>query len=201
MIKAIIFDLGGVIVPLDFPRAYQALEALGACAAKEIPTRIAATGLVPRFETGKVEPEEFARQMCESLSLTLSFDTFCDLWAKIFPPHTLIPEDFLKALRQNYRLLLLSNTNAIHFGFILKNYPLLRHLNHFVLSYEIGVMKPEPEIYQAAIARSECKPEECFFVDDVLDNVEAARREGMDAERFVSFEQLQRDLRARAIDV
>jgi putative hydrolase of the HAD superfamily len=201
MIKTIIFDLGGVIVPLDFKRGYQAMEALcGHCAA-DIPKKIAATGLVPQFETGLVEPEEFARQICECLGLKTSYDEFCELWGSIFPPHTLIPESFLEALRERYRLLLLSNTNALHFSFIRKNYPLLRHLDHFILSYEVRAMKPSPEIYQAAIANSNCGAHECFFIDDVADNVEAARREGMDAARFVSFEQMQQDFRDRAIQV
>ena len=201
MIKTIIFDLGGVIVPLDFKRGYKAIEALCGCRAADIPQRIAATGLVPRFETGLVEPDEFVRQICECLGLQTNFDDFCELWGSIFPPHTLIPESLLESLRRRYRLLLLSNTNSLHFSFVRKNYPLLRHMDHFVLSYEVRAMKPAPEIYQAAIALSNCSAQECFFIDDIADNVEAARREGMDAARFVSHEQLQKDLRERAIEV
>lgn len=201
MIKTIIFDLGGVIIPLDFKRGYQAMESVCGCRAAEIPARIASTGLVPRFETGHVEPEEFVRAICDCLGLTMNFDEFCELWASIFPGHTLIPESLLEALRERYRLLLLSNTNTLHFEFIRKNYPLLRHMDHFVLSYEVGSMKPAPEIYHAAIAHSGCKPEECLFIDDMAENVEAARREGMDAARFVSYEQLQSDLKERAIEL
>ncbi|MCW5980304.1 MAG: HAD family phosphatase [Bryobacteraceae bacterium] len=200
MIKTIIFDLGGVIVPLDFKRGYEAMEAVCGCRAADIPRRIASTGLVPQFEKGQVKPEDFVAAMCDCLGLEMDFDEFCGLWASIFPPHTLIPESFLESLRARYRLLLLSNTNALHFSFIHKNYPLLRHMDHFVLSYEVGAMKPSPEIYHAALARSECSPQECLFIDDVADNVEAARREGMDAEQFHSFDQLRRDLKTRAID-
>lgn len=201
MIKTIIFDLGGVIVPLDFKRGYLAMEALCGHRAADIPARISSTGLVPRFEMGLVQPEEFVQQISACLGLKTSFDEFCDLWGSIFPPETLIPEALLESLRQRYRLLLLSNTNSLHFSFIRKNYPLLRHLDHFVLSYEVGSMKPSPEIYHAAIANSNCAANECFFIDDVADNVEAARREGMDATRFVSYEQLKDDFRHRAIEV
>ncbi len=201
MTKTVIFDLGGVIVPLDFRRAYAAIEGLSPFCAEQIPARIAATGLVPQLEQGLIEPREFAARISEALNLAVSFEEFCHLWSAIFPPHTLIPESLLESLRGRHRLLLLSNTNAIHFPFIRDNYPLLRHFDDFILSYEVGAMKPAPEIYRAAIARSACAPEECFFIDDVPENVDAARREGLDAARFVSYEQLREELRARKIEV
>jgi putative hydrolase of the HAD superfamily len=201
MIKTVIFDLGGVIVPLDFRRGYEALQGLSPYRAEEIPARIAATGLVPRLEKGLIEPEEFAARISEALDLGVSFEEFCRIWSAIFPPHTLIPESLLESLRGRHRLLLLSNTNAIHFPFIRNHYPLLRHFDDFVLSYQVGAMKPAPEIYREAVARSGCAPRECFFIDDVAENVEAARREGLDAARFVSYEQLRDELRARQIDV
>jgi putative hydrolase of the HAD superfamily len=200
MTKTVIFDLGGVIVPLDFPRAYQALEGRTPYPASEIPARIASTGLVPELETGRIEPEAFAERICDALGLRVSYEEFCELWSTVFPPRTLIPEGLLAGLRRRHRLLLLSNTNAIHFPYIRRNFPILEHFDDFVLSYEVGAMKPAREIYREAIARSGCEPQECFFTDDVADNVEAARREGIDAEQFHGYEQLERDLRARGID-
>ena len=200
-IKAVIFDLGGVIVPLDFERGYAAMKPLCRCPPEEIPRRLDSTDLMYRLEIGQVEPGEFARAMCKVLDLDLDFEEFCEVWGSIFPPRTLIPGSLLEALRSRYRLLLLSNTNAIHFPYIRKNYPLLRHFHHFVLSYEVGALKPAPEIYREAIAQSGCGPEECFFTDDVLDNVEAARREGIDAAQFVSYEQIKMELAQRAVEV
>jgi glycosyltransferase involved in cell wall biosynthesis len=87
----------------------------------------------------------------------------------------------LEGLRKRYRLLLLSNTNAIHFAMIRENYPMLRHFHDFILSYEVKAMKPNPAIYREAVARAGCDAGECFFTDDIRDYVEAARREGLDA--------------------
>ena len=67
MIKTVIFDLGKVIVPFDFTRGYRAMEPLCGYPAAEIPKRIASTDLVTRFESGKVEPEDFVRQLCKLL--------------------------------------------------------------------------------------------------------------------------------------
>jgi HAD superfamily hydrolase (TIGR01509 family) len=74
---------------------------------------------------------------------------------------------------------------------------LLQQFHDYVLSYEVGAIKPSPLIYQEAIARAGCLPGECFFTDDALVNVEAARAEGIDAVQFQSLEQLRHELRKR----
>ena len=96
-------------------------------------------------------------------------------------------------------MILLSNTNAIHFPWIQQTYPLLRHFHDLVLSYEVKAMKPHPDIYRAAIARAGCRPEECFYTDDIAEFVEGARALGIDAVQFENAAQLERELRAREI--
>jgi glucose-1-phosphatase len=197
--KALIFDLGGVIVPFDFKRAYARIEPLCGYAAEEIPKRIGATGLVQRFESGQIEPEPFVAELLSRLGVSMSYAEFCDLWTCIFLPGPLIPEDLFRKLRERYRLILLSNTNAIHFGMLSGRYPLLDHFHDQVLSYQVGAMKPSPLIYQTAIARAGCAAEECFFTDDVLPYVEGARAAGMDAVQFQSAAQLERELQSRGV--
>lgn len=199
MIRAILFDLGNTIVPFDFQRGYARMEQHCQWPAAEIPKRIAQTGLVPKFETGDVEPEEFVASLCAELGLRLSHQEFCDLWTSIFLPGMLIPESLLASLAERYRLVLVSNTNAIHFGMVRSNYPLLRHFHELVLSHEVGAAKPSPKIYREAIVRAGCAADECLFIDDIEMCVEGARREGMDAVRFESLSQLERDLRVRGV--
>lgn len=199
MIRAILFDLGNTIVPFDFQRGYARMEQHCQWTASEIPKRIAQTGLVPKFETGDVEPKEFVARLCTELGLRMSHEEFCDLWTSIFLSGMLIPESLLASLAERYRLVLVSNTNAIHFGMVREKYPLLRHFHELVLSHEVGAAKPSPRIYREAIARAGCAPDECLFIDDIEMCVEGARREGMDAIRFESLSQLERDLSARGI--
>lgn len=198
MYKAIIFDLGKVLVNFDFKRGYRALEGLCPYPAAEIPKRVATTDLVTRFETGLTEPRDFVNEFSRLLSLNVDYDRFCHIWNSIFS-EALIPDSMLESLAARYRLLLLSNTNAIHFESIRANYALLRHFQHLVLSYEVGAMKPQPEIYQAALERAGCLPGECFYTDDIADYVAGARRMGIDAVQFRSLEQLQEDMQARGI--
>jgi putative hydrolase of the HAD superfamily len=131
--------------------------------------------------------------------LRIDYDQFCEIWSSIFLPDPLIPESMLQGLSQRFRLLLLSNTNAIHFQMLEQTYPLLRHFHHHVLSYRVGALKPSPVIYREAIARAECAANECFFTDDIPDYVAGAKREGIDAVQFESCEQIQRELLARGI--
>ena len=79
--------------------------------------------------------------------------------------------------------------------------PHLRHFHRLVLSHEVKAMKPQPEIYRAAIDAAQCRPEECFFTDDILEYVEGARRMGIDAVQFESRQQIERELTARGIAV
>jgi FMN phosphatase YigB (HAD superfamily) len=199
MHKAIIFDLGRVLIDFDFQRAYHLLESLCPYPAAEIPKRLAPTNLIERFETGLVEPRDFVEQFSGILDLHLDYDQFCRIWSSIFT-RTLVPESMLEGLAARYRLLLLSNTNALHFEMLRQNHgPMLRHFHHLILSYEVHAMKPQPEIFQAAVERAGCRPEECFYTDDIRAYVEAARRMGMDAVQFESSDQLERELRQRGI--
>jgi glucose-1-phosphatase len=200
MIKTILFDLGNVIIPFDFKRAYARMAERCRCKAEEVPARIRATGLVMPFEKGEIEAEPFVRELSAALQLDITHQEFCDWWSSIFSRETLVPEALLENLRSRHRLLALSNTNTIHFAMVQEAYPLLlRHFDGYVLSYEVGAAKPEPKIYREAIARAQCNPEECFFTDDLEVNIVAAREHGIEAVQFFSAEQLERELRARGV--
>jgi putative hydrolase of the HAD superfamily len=199
--KALIFDVGKVLIPFDSQLGYRALEELCGLASQEIRRRIASTGLVTPFEKGLIEPTEFVKRLLAALELDADYDGFCRAWSCIFHGQ-LIADATLAALSHRYRMLLLSNTNFIHFEVIRQNYPsLLAHFHDRILSFEVHALKPEPAIFKAAIRRAGCRAEECFFTDDLAENVEAARREGMDAVQFECAEQLEHEMRARRIFV
>lgn len=198
--RAIIFDLGKVLVHFDFRRGYDRLQVHCPYPAAEIPKRLAPTGLVERFETGLVEPRDFVEQFSRVLDLDIGYESFCDIWSCIFTD-PLIPERMLEGLAARYRLVLLSNTNAIHFEMLRRAYlPLLRHFHELVLSYEVKAMKPAPAIFHEAVRRAGCRPEECFYTDDIAAYVEGARAIGIDAVQFHSAEQIASELRARGIE-
>lgn len=199
MIKAILFDLGNVIVPFDFKRAYAKLGPLCSCPVSEIIPRLRSTDLVQRFESGRIEAQPFVSELSALLGLKTSYTEFCDLWTSVFFEEALLPESLLARLHKKHRMLVLSNTNSIHFSMLKARYPLFRQFDDFVLSYEVGAMKPDAAIYREAIRRAGCRAEECFFTDDIQANVEAARNNGMDAVQFLSAGQIEEELRSRGL--
>jgi putative hydrolase of the HAD superfamily len=200
LIKAVIFDLGRVIIPFDFHPAYAMLESRCGVPKAQIPELLAQTNLVQRFESGEIESHDFVRQISAHLNLDLSYEGFCEIWSSIFSAETLIPEEMLRGIARTYRLVLLSNTNAIHFEMIQDRYPHIQHFHALVLSYKAGALKPQPLIYQKAIEAAGCLPRECFFTDDIKAYVEAACALGIDAVEFQSVAQVERELRNRGVN-
>ncbi len=199
MIKAVIFDLGRVLVHFDFSLGYRQLEPLCGIPADEIPLRVAESRLAIRLESGELAPREFARELGQLLGFEISFEEFCRIWCSVFTKPTLIPEALVEAIGKTHRLVLLSNTNSIHFEMLRENYPILRHFHACVLSHEVRAMKPNPQIYQAAIEAAGCAPEECFFTDDIAEYVAGAKAMGLDAVQFQSASQIEAELRSRGV--
>ena len=200
MTRAIIFDLGNVLIPFDWRRGYDAFARVSPYPIEEVRRRIKETGLFDGFERGRLEPRAVAERVSAFLGLDVSFDQFREIWSSIFLPETILGDDMLAGLHARYRLLLLSNTDAIHYGWVREKYPILRHFDHAVLSFELGLRKPEPGIYQEAIARAGCEAREIFFTDDREENVTGALDAGIDAVQFLSVEQLEQELKSRGVE-
>ncbi len=199
MLKTIIFDLGNVIVPLDFPAGYQAWAEATKLEPEEVQRRIASVDHYRAYEAGELSTPRFQSAMEELMGLQLPESQFMNLWSSIFAEPTLIDPDLLLKLKQRHRLVMLSNTNDLHFRYIRRHYPAVELFDEYVLSYEVGAMKPDTPIYQAAVKAARCEPGECFFTDDLPANIEAARAHGLEAEVFVGEAALREHLAARGV--
>jgi len=191
-------DLGKVLIDFDFSAGYRALEEHCPYPAAEIRRRIVATDLAAQFETGLIEPRDFYAQLRALLELTVDYDRFCVIWNSIFS-NVLVPESMVEGLSHRYRLVVVSNTNAIHFEMVRQRYPVLRHFHHLALSHEVKAMKPRPEIFLEAVRLAGCPAGECFYTDDIPAYTEAARKLGIDAVTFESAAQLSTEMRRRGI--
>lgn len=199
LIRTLIFDLGQVVIPFDWKRGYQALAEFSPYPPEEIRSRIKETGLFTTFELGLVESGDLAQRLSAVLDMNVPFEKFRELWSSIFLPETILPDEMLAGLHANYRLLLLSNTDPIHYGWVAEKYPIMQHFDHCVLSFNLGLRKPEPGIYQEAIRQAHCAPAEIFFTDDLAVNIEGARLVGIDAVQFQSLAQLRGELKSRGV--
>lgn len=196
-IEVIIFDLGNVILPFNH---YQIAEKLSKFSINnEDPKKIFSflfdleKGAVNPYETGKVSTLEFFESIKYSLKLSISFDEFKPIWNNIFWEDKAVSEIIYK-LKGKRRLFLLSNTNPLHFDYILSRFPVIRTFDRWILSYEVGFKKPAIEIFEIAIKYSMTKPQNILFIDDVKNHVEIAISLGMKSIHFETANQLKEEL-------
>jgi len=194
MIKTLIFDLGKVIVQFDHSRIIRRVEQFCDLNEDEISQKVFATTATQDYELGKISSLDFFESVKKSLDLRMNFSEFADAWNCTFDLEPIISEAFIENLANKYRLLILSDTNELHFEFIKQNFPILRYFDDYVLSYRVDVVKPDEKIFRAAIEKANCSAEECFFTDDREPNVLGAQKVGINAVQFLSAEQLEESI-------
>ncbi len=197
-IKAIITDLGGVLISVDRKKICAKLAQYSSLPAKEICECFSAT-LVMEHEAGLARGvagvEQFYREMVRKLRLD---GLSCEEFVRIYSDRFSRKEDslaLLKRLSRRYLLAMLSNTSEPHRKYWLIAIGLEMELfKALILSFEVHMMKPEPAIYLEAARRLGVKPEECVFIDDVPEYVKGAEKAGMKGIVFRSAGQLETDL-------
>jgi len=198
-IEVILYDLGNVILPFNH---YQIAEKLSRFSQKKElrdPQEIFSylfdlqEGIINRFDVGKLSPREFFQTIKENLGLFISFDEFIPIWTDIFSENVEVSRIVLSQ-KGRWRLGLLSNTDALHFTYILSKFPIMRAFDKWILSYEVGFKKPAIEIFQTAIEWASVEPRRILFIDDMKKHVEVAISLGMQGIHFISAEQLRKEL-------
>ena len=200
-IEFLYFDLGNVILPFNHEIAYTRIAAKYDVPSSAVSEWVFNSGLQRAFENGEVDRETFCDRLSELSGVNLDHDFLLNAISDIFSLNRrLIP--LISQLRAvNFPMGILSNTCIAHWEFALARFPALGQLfSQYVLSYEIGSMKPAALIYERAIAIADVEPSRCFFVDDRMENVEGALAAGWDAVLYQSVEQLTCELRIRGME-
>ena len=198
MIRTIISDLGNVLLHFDHMQSCRQLAESCQLSPKQIYDSMFESGLVRDYELGRISSEEFGRRSMERLKVDLEMELIREIWSDIFHPVAGM-EELMTSLKGSYQLVLLSNTNEWHFEHCRKKFPVVRLFEHLALSYRLGYQKPDPEIFEKALAMADVRPEETLYVDDIPAYVEAARQLGMKAICFKDREQLTDEMRAAGI--
>jgi FMN phosphatase YigB (HAD superfamily) len=188
----VVFDLGGVLVNVNFMRACRRLEAAGGEPAADICEAIVNGADKAGFDTGRLSPQEFAARCCSSAGLSLPYAEFADIWCDIFAEQREVT-GLLDEIGKQADLLLLSNTDPLHLEYIRSHYGFLGKFHRLVLSYEVGHVKPARQIFEHALGLCAAGTRMIYF-DDVAEYVAAARACGLHAEQFVDADRLRRDL-------
>ncbi|PKP36084.1 MAG: HAD family phosphatase [Bacteroidetes bacterium HGW-Bacteroidetes-15] len=187
-IKNIIFDLGGVILNIDYHLTINAFKALGLHSFDSLFTQANQIGLFDKLDKGLITPQEFRDEIRRITSSNITDSQIDKAWNAMlldFPPSRL---ELLGRVKDGYRTFLLSNTNAIHiedYNRILYNTFGVKNLSVFFereyYSHLIHMRKPDAEAFELILNENKLKPEETLFIDDTLQHVEGARKVGIQA--------------------
>ena len=171
-----LFDIGKVLLDFDFETSLR----------KFLPSNhpdpaAALEKLLARkdeFEAGQISTEDYTRWALETLDSVATTEDFNHAWRNIFTPNTLMWETVRKLHAAGHRLILFSNINGIHCPWIFEYFPEFYLFHGAVLSYEVGAIKPQSEIYQHAIDKYSLVPENTLYIDDLPANIAAGQQLG-----------------------
>ena len=202
-IKAVVFDLGMVLIPFNYDFALNRLNLIKPGSGDKVMEFVKENYHHFRaFEAGKMSVDEFIPMLMKAGEVEgiIDREKFCYIYSEIFSINYDVVE-LLERLKQNYRLFLLSNTNPVHKKYGYENFKFLGHFEKLFLSHEIGHVKPEPEIYRAVKKYSGLRPEEHLFIDDIMDYAEGARNCGWKSIRFINYKDLIDNLKNLGITI
>ncbi|OLE46648.1 MAG: hypothetical protein AUG46_08950 [Acidobacteria bacterium 13_1_20CM_3_58_11] len=199
--RAIIFDIGGVLLRVDVSRAMDGLASGLSLTPQEVWSAIEKDPHWLDWQEGRISPRDWHLHITKRLGASLTFDQFTEVWNRALDPNPIHSEAFLEKLSQNYRLALLSNTDPIHMSNEEARFPFFRFFPMRIYSYRAGTSKPNPIIYRKALQACKVRAEEAVYIDDVAAYAEAAQGLGMSGIIFQSPAQLQSDLRKLGVQI
>ena len=185
-IKSIIFDLGGVILNLDYSKTEDEFKKIGVLHFKELYSQKKQTVLFDDFEKGKIKPEEFISSFKESENLKIKEIDFINAWNAMLLEIPIKKLQFIGGLKKDYKIFLLSNTNEIHikkFEDDLKKNNILEQFykcfDKIYYSSRMGKRKPDENCFNQVLEENGLVAENTFFIDDSIQHIEGAVKAGI----------------------
>jgi putative hydrolase of the HAD superfamily len=193
MIQAIVFDFGNVISRFDYNVFLKRISKCTKKSQNEL-WEIIFTGISQEYETGVLNSDEFFKKVSTLCGLRMDRNDFQKAFTEIFSPIE-STYDLIRNLGKKYKLGLLSNTNEWHFECVIKQMEIFNLFNAVSPSHKVGVMKPDKKMFHDVLKKLALKPEECVFIDDVSEYIDAACKLGFKGIRYIGHEQLLESLR------
>ena len=200
MIRTFLFDMGNVLTRFSHDTMCDQIGQLCGLSGEATRQLLIDSGLQWEFERGRISEESFRVQLSDLVGRSIELAPLRQASSDIFDPIREMGPIVRGLKEQGYRLVLLSNTTVSHFDWIKGRYDFLEPFDHCVVSFEAGAMKPDPPIYEAALAAIHCDPHEAFYTDDIPEYVEKGREYGFQAEVFTGPDDLLRHLATRGVD-
>ena len=193
MIKTVIFDLGDVIVNVDKTEQFEKFAVKSNKSVPYLKKYFDNSYLRKAYGRGELSSRQFYCKTAKELNLKMGFNEFKKAWCNIFTLNKNV-EKLVRDLKRNFKLVLLSNTDELHFEYIKNKFKIVNDFDEYVLSYIEGCMKPNPLIFWRAIKKSKTAPFNCVYLDDIYGFVFVARLMGVKAFQYKNFKKLVDDL-------
>jgi len=202
-IKSIILDLGNVLIDFNHMIAAEKISKFTDKTGQEIFDLFFDSELTALFEEGKISPQKFFLGVREKLNLGLEYKDFVSIWNEIFflteKNHRVY--ELAKFLKIRYKIALLSNINILHFEYLKESFPVFDAFHHIITSFDLGVRKPHPAIYQKALKLLDVSPRNVFYTDDRDDLIQKAAELGIRGFVFRGVEEFRKNLLASGINL
>lgn len=194
----IVFDLGNTLIRFDHRIAVRKIAKRSKLSPREIYDMFFDSPLTRAFETGEIAPREFYRQAARLLGTKVPYGEFVRIWNDIFWEDTCACA-IARAMKERYRVFLLSNVNRLHFEFITKKFGIMKIFDEIIASFAVGAMKPDRRIYDHVVSKARCDRSRILYIDDRQDLIAAAKKMGIDSIRFEGAEKLRESMKKRGI--
>ncbi|MGB2590906.1 MAG: HAD family phosphatase [Candidatus Acidiferrum sp.] len=199
--RAIIFDIGRVLVRVDVSRAVSGLANGTSMSPTDLWSAIERDPRWPDLQEGRIGARDWYLHLNQRVGGGLTFEQFTEAWNRALDPVPIHPDSLFESLSKHYRLALLSNTDPIHVRHLEDTYSFFNFFPVRIYSCVVRSSKPNPHTYREALRALKARADEALFIDDVPAYVEAAQRLGLTAIQFQSPDQLASDLKLLGVDV
>ena len=189
-VRAVIFDIGRVLIRLDVARAMNGMASGLSLSPEELWSAIEKDPRWKDWQEGRISARDWHLRMKQRFGGSATFEEFTETWNLALDPKPIHGNELFEKLSGNYRLALLSNTDPIHVAHMELRYDFFSYFPARIYSCAVGAAKPNPLIYREALQACKVQAEEAVYVDDIAAYVEAAERLGMAGIQFQSSGQL-----------
>lgn len=200
--KALIFDLGKVIFEVAFEMAYWHWGKVGGLDSQTVRSRFKFDEAYDLFSENKLSEEKYAQHVSKLIGIELGVEDFKLGWNSIYLDVYPGIEKCLVTLKENYRVVALTNTNPTHAEVWPKKYAdVLQHFEKIFSSHEMGIIKPKEQAYTMVLDYLQISPSEAIFLDDTSANISGAEAVGIKAIYVKSTSQMISDLHRLGIEI
>ena len=200
-VRAVIFDIGRVLIRVDVGRAMKDLGSGLSLSPSELWNAIEKDPRWPDWQEGRISPRDWYLHVTRRLGTTLTFEKFTHAWNLALDPDPMQHNALFEKLAKNYRLALLSNTDPIHVAYMESAYDFFRFFPKRIYSCVVGASKPNALIFSEVLRACKVQSHEAVYIDDILAYVEAARNLGMAGIQYQSTDGLENELLQAGVEL